>query len=62
MQAPLGLIWGERDGIVPVAALHTILALRPDAAVETIADAAHVPQLERPDEFVAALRRILARL
>jgi pimeloyl-ACP methyl ester carboxylesterase len=62
VHAPLGLIWGERDGIVPIAALRTIRALRPDAVVETIADAAHVPQLERPDEFVAALGRILARL
>lgn len=62
VHAPLGLIWGERDGIVPIAALHTITALCPYAEVETIADAAHVPQLERPHEFIVALRRILARL
>ena len=62
LRVPLGLIWGERDGIVPIAALHRIRELRPDAVVETIADAAHVPQLECPGEFVAALRRILAQL
>jgi pimeloyl-ACP methyl ester carboxylesterase len=33
-----------------------------ERAVETLDDAAHVPQIERPAEFVAALRRVLSRL
>jgi pimeloyl-ACP methyl ester carboxylesterase len=59
---PLGVIWGEHDRIVPIRTLEVIRRLRPDAVVETIPDAAHVPHVERPDEFVAALRRVLGRL
>jgi pimeloyl-ACP methyl ester carboxylesterase len=62
IEAPLGLIWGRRDRIIPISTLDTIRAVRPDAAVETLPDAGHVPQLERPGEFVAALCRILRRL
>ncbi|HTX09942.1 MAG TPA: alpha/beta fold hydrolase [Solirubrobacteraceae bacterium] len=62
LDVPLGLIWGERDRVVPVSTLEALRALRPDAVVETIPDAAHVPQLERPVEFVAAVRRVLDRL
>jgi pimeloyl-ACP methyl ester carboxylesterase len=29
---------------------------------ETIAGTAHIPQLERPEKFVAAVKRVLARL
>jgi pimeloyl-ACP methyl ester carboxylesterase len=62
LDLPLGLIWGARDRIVPIATLQSILAVRPGAIVEIIPDAAHVPHFERPAEFVAALRRVLARL
>lgn len=61
-KVPLGLIWGEHDRVVPIGALSAIRAVRPDAIAETIADAAHVPQIEHPAEFVAVLERILERL
>ena len=62
LDAPLGLIWGHRDRVVPISTLDRIRAIHPDAIVETIPDAAHVPQLERPNEFAAALRRLFDRL
>lgn len=62
LDLPLGLIWGACDRIVPIGTLQSILAVRPGAAVEIVPDAAHVPHFERPAEFVAALRRVLARL
>jgi pimeloyl-ACP methyl ester carboxylesterase len=62
VEAPLGLIWGTHDRVVPIAALESIRAVRPDVVVETLGDAAHVPQLEHPVEFVGALRRVLERL
>jgi pimeloyl-ACP methyl ester carboxylesterase len=62
VEVPLGLIWGRRDRVVPLSTLESIRALRPDAAVATIVEAAHVPQLERPKQFVAALRRVFKRL
>jgi pimeloyl-ACP methyl ester carboxylesterase len=61
-KVPLGLIWGEHDRIVPIGALSAIRAVRPDAIAETLPDAAHVPQIEHPAEFVAVLARILERL
>lgn len=62
VEAPLGLIWGARDRVVPITTIESIRAVRPGVVVEVIADAAHVPQLERPVEFVAALRRVLDQL
>jgi pimeloyl-ACP methyl ester carboxylesterase len=62
LELPVGLIWGRRDRVVPMRALEKIRAIRPDAIVETLPHAAHVPQLELPAEFVAALRRVLSRL
>ncbi|HUA05110.1 MAG TPA: alpha/beta fold hydrolase [Solirubrobacteraceae bacterium] len=62
VEAPLGMIWGWRDRIVPIATLRTIRVVRPDAVVSTIPRAAHVPQVERPREFVIALQSVLDRL
>jgi len=59
LDVPLGLIWGEQDRVVPISTLSLIRGLRPDAVVETIPRAAHIPQLERPVEFVVAARRVL---
>jgi pimeloyl-ACP methyl ester carboxylesterase len=61
-EIPLGLIWGERDRVVPISGLKAVRAVRPDAVAETISDAAHVPQIEHPEEFVDVLERILERL
>jgi pimeloyl-ACP methyl ester carboxylesterase len=62
LDRPLGLIWGRRDRVVPIATLERISAVRPEVVVETLEDAAHVPQLECPEEYLAALRRIFGRL
>jgi pimeloyl-ACP methyl ester carboxylesterase len=62
LEVPLGLIWGERDRIIPMSTLDAILELHPEVVVETIPRAAHVPHIERPVEFVAALDQVLARL
>jgi pimeloyl-ACP methyl ester carboxylesterase len=59
---PLGLIWGRRDRVVPISTLRAIRSLRPTAIVETIPEAAHVPQVERPREFVVAVDRVLNQL
>jgi pimeloyl-ACP methyl ester carboxylesterase len=56
---PLGVIWGEADRTVPIRALDDVLAARPDAAVVRLAGAGHVPMVERPDVFVAALTALL---
>jgi 3-oxoadipate enol-lactonase len=62
LEVPLGVIWGWRDRIIPISTLRHIRAARPDVLVVTIPRAAHVPQVELPAEFVAAVRRMLDRL
>jgi pimeloyl-ACP methyl ester carboxylesterase len=62
LEVPLGFLWGERDHLFPVAGLPALSALVPNARAEVIAGAGHVPQFDRPDEFVAALERLLAAI
>jgi pimeloyl-ACP methyl ester carboxylesterase len=58
-QMPLGVIWGEADRTVPIRALEDLLLARPDANVVRVPDAGHVPMVERPAEFVAALEGLI---
>ena len=62
LERPLGVIWGRRDRVVPIGTLERIRAIRPDLVVETLEDAAHVPQLECPVQYVDVLTRVLKRL
>ena len=59
---PIGVIWGTADRVVPYAGLEALRRLRPDALVETLPDTGHIPQIEDPPAFVAALERLLAAL
>jgi len=59
---PVGLMWGTDDRVVPYSGLEALRELRPDAAVETLPGTGHIPHVERPAEFVAALDRLLERL
>jgi pimeloyl-ACP methyl ester carboxylesterase len=62
VEAPVGVIWGAHDRVVPIATLQRLRQIRHDVAVEILDDAAHVPQLEHPVEFVEALERLLDQL
>jgi pimeloyl-ACP methyl ester carboxylesterase len=59
VRAPLGLIWGEKDRTVPASLVSSLTAVRPDAEVVLLPGAGHVPMVECPDAFVAALERLL---
>ena len=59
---PVGLIWGTADRVVPYAGLEALRRLRPDAIVETLPATGHIPQVEDPAAFTAALERILDAL
>jgi pimeloyl-ACP methyl ester carboxylesterase len=54
------LVWGERDHLVPVSSADAWAAALPDARVELIAGAGHVPMVERPEELSRVLRDFLA--
>jgi pimeloyl-ACP methyl ester carboxylesterase len=60
LAVPVAFLWGERDRVVPLAALEQLRTLVPGAPAEVIPGAAHVPQLERPREFAAAVDRLLS--
>jgi pimeloyl-ACP methyl ester carboxylesterase len=59
---PVALIWGTTDRIVPFSGLEALRRLRPDAVVETLPAIGHIPQIEDPVRFTAALGRALDRL
>jgi len=54
---PTLIVWGERDGTIPVAHGHDAFSLAPGSRFETIPGAAHFPHLEKPDELVDILSR-----
>jgi pimeloyl-ACP methyl ester carboxylesterase len=57
---PVAFLWGDRDRVFPVSSLCALRELVPGAGAEIIPGTGHVPQLERPREFVAAVDRLLA--
>ena len=62
LKVPVAFLWGERDHLFPVATLEELRALVPGARAEVIQGAGHVPQLDRPGEFVAAVDRLLDQM
>jgi pimeloyl-ACP methyl ester carboxylesterase len=62
VQAPLGLVWGEHDPVIPPRRIEVIRRARPDVVVRIVPDTAHAPMLERPGAFCAALEAVLAEL
>lgn len=60
LDAPLQLIWGERDPLFPVSHAHRAAEARPDADLVLLENVGHIPMLERPAQFSAAVTRFLA--
>ena len=57
--APTLFLRGESDGLISEEYLRNYAALLPKARIATIADAAHVPHLEQPQAFAAAVLAFL---
>jgi pimeloyl-ACP methyl ester carboxylesterase len=55
VSAPTLLVWGESDRIVLPRYAEDYQAAIPQAKVETIAEAGHLPQLEQPDRLAEVL-------
>ena len=53
VSAPVLLIHGEQDRLVPVEAARRLAAARPEWTTEWLAGVGHTPQLEEPDAFHA---------
>jgi pimeloyl-ACP methyl ester carboxylesterase len=59
--APTLLIWGERDTRSPLSVARTFARAIPHAELVVIPDAGHMSNLERPEEFNAAVRAFCRR-
>ncbi|MBC7723261.1 MAG: alpha/beta fold hydrolase [Burkholderiaceae bacterium] len=56
---PTLLIWGENDLVLPAAHLAAAKAVFPEARSHLFAATGHMPQLERPDEFLEVVGEFL---
>lgn len=60
LRIPALVLWGSRDAITPVAQGRDIAALIPGARWSELSRAGHIPAIEDPTGFDAALLRFLA--
>jgi pimeloyl-ACP methyl ester carboxylesterase len=52
---PTLIIWGDRDDIIPVSHGYAAHQAMPDSRLVIIEGVGHFPQIEAPEQFVAAL-------
>ena len=52
---PTFLVWGERDGVIPVAHAHRAAEALPNARLSIYPDAGHFPHHSDPDRFITEL-------
>jgi pimeloyl-ACP methyl ester carboxylesterase len=55
VDVPVLVIWGAEDRVFHVSQAHALSRVVPDARVEIVAEAGHVPHLERPDEVLTLI-------
>jgi pimeloyl-ACP methyl ester carboxylesterase len=55
ISVPTLLLWGSDDKIAPKSYVEKYARMIPGATFETIADAGHFPQIERPDAVAARI-------
>lgn len=59
--APVLLIWGEKDAMIPVANAADYQRLLPDATLVVLPEVGHVPQEEAPESAVGGMQAFLWR-
>jgi pimeloyl-ACP methyl ester carboxylesterase len=57
---PILILWGSRDPIIPVEHAEAAHESLPDSRLEIFEGVGHLPQLEAPARFCAAMERFLA--
>ncbi|WP_438303473.1 alpha/beta fold hydrolase [Streptomyces sp. HUAS TT11] len=62
VSVPALVVVGADDTYTPVADAEAMHAALPDSTLRVVADAAHLPNLERPEEFDTALEAFLKRV
>lgn len=59
LRCPTALIWGEKDNVTPIEQARDLQTLVPQATLAVLPGLGHIPQIEDPDAFKAALLRAL---
>ena len=59
IRVPTLVLWGEQDTVVPMGHGRAYASGIPGARLETIAECGHVPQFDKPEEFVARVSKFL---
>ena len=59
IKAPTLLVWGEKDGLIPLIYARAFEAAIPQSDLVIIERAANLPMLEQPQAFVEAVARFL---
>jgi pimeloyl-ACP methyl ester carboxylesterase len=59
LRCPTTLIWGERDSVTPIEQAHDLQKLLPQATLAVLPGLGHIPQIEDPVAFNAALLEAL---
>jgi pimeloyl-ACP methyl ester carboxylesterase len=59
VRAPTLFVHGDRDRLVPLASSREACRIRGDFRLEVLDDVGHVPQMEVPERFLAAVRSFL---
>ena len=60
LQVPALVLVGEQDEATPPEMARELASLLPDARFEMLAGCAHVPQLQAPEQFLAAIASFIA--
>ncbi len=53
--SPTLVLWGTQDKLGPLKYAHLLQEWIPDARLVPLERAGHMPQVERPEEFVSAI-------
>lgn len=53
---PTLLVWGDRDGVIPVTHAYQVHAALPESRLEVFANAGHSPHQNQPARFLQAFR------
>ena len=56
---PTLVVWGRQDAIIPVNVCERYVRAIPGATARVLEGCGHLPEMERPDEFVRTVREFL---
>jgi pimeloyl-ACP methyl ester carboxylesterase len=61
IKIPTLIVWGEQDAIIPVNCGELYRQVLANATLQLIDRCGHSPALEKPQEFLTAVRSFLAQ-